>query len=136
MYLSRHSRWERLARWLPAVLAAAAGLLAWACRCSCLVPDGCVSCSSGAQVPQDFSARLMGRSKRSGAVCSRSSPRVLQALRLRASIIQAVCVKSKDKLRSLLRSLAAFQPTREEIGASGIGLLGLGTCGSTVCSNG
>ena len=50
-------------------------------------------------------------------------PRVRQALGLRRRVLDAVCAKDAQRLRSLLRQLIAFQPSRLEIASSGIGFL-------------
>jgi hypothetical protein len=49
--------------------------------------------------------------------------RISEALRLRAKVIEAVTWRSSARLRVLLRQLIAFQPSRSEISATGIGFL-------------
>ena len=60
------------------------------------------------------------RARRDGTA---SSARISEALRLRAKVIDAVTWKSTQRLRTLLRQLIAFQPSRAEMIATGIGLL-------------
>ena len=67
--------------------------------------------------------QLSVRHVRSVRDATATSARISEGLRLRARIVDAVTWRSSPRLRGLLRQVIAFQPSKAEIAATGLGLL-------------
>ena len=67
--------------------------------------------------------QLSARHVRSVRDATATSARISEGLRLRARIVDAVTWRSGPRLRGLLRQVIAFQPSKAEIAATGLGLL-------------